>query len=93
MRIETAGTAASPAIEQATRNAPSSGAARSHATVEDRATFSSGSQTVKALVAQAMQTPAVRHDVVDAARQSIQSGTYPVDAQAIAAGIASESDI
>ncbi|HEY0309007.1 MAG TPA: flagellar biosynthesis anti-sigma factor FlgM [Acidobacteriaceae bacterium] len=93
MKIELAGVAAmQPAIEQSSKHASSSSAVTSGAVAEDRATLSSDSQTVQSLVGQAMQTPAVRQDVVDAVRQTIRSGEYKVDAGKITEGILAESN-
>lgn len=54
----------------------------------DRTTFSSGS-SVKSLTSQAMNTPEVRQDKVDALRQSISNGDYKVDPNKIASSIVS----
>ncbi len=93
MKIELAGVAAiQPAIEQSAKQASNSRAVTSGAMAEDRATLSSDSPKVQSLVGQAMQTPEVRQDVVDALRQSVRSGEYKVDAGKIAEGILAESN-
>jgi flagellar biosynthesis anti-sigma factor FlgM len=59
----------------------------------DRTTLNSTSSSVQLLTQQALQSPEVRQDKIDAIRQSISSGQYQVDPAKIAdAMIASESD-
>jgi flagellar biosynthesis anti-sigma factor FlgM len=54
----------------------------------DRTTFHSGS--MQELVGQALATPEVRQNKVDALRQAIGSGEYVIDPANIAVGIISE---
>jgi len=61
----------------------------------DRTTFSStsnASPAVASLVSQALATPAVRQDKIDALRQSIASGDYKVDADKIASALIGEGN-
>jgi flagellar biosynthesis anti-sigma factor FlgM len=59
----------------------------------DRATLNSGGTSVQLLTKQALQSPEVRQDKVDAIRQSISSGQYQVDPAKIAdAMIANEGE-
>jgi len=51
---------------------------------EDRTTLQSDSLSVQSLTSQALNTPAIRQDKVDALRQSVNSGEYQVDAKGIA---------
>ena len=57
---------------------------------QDRTTFSSKTQPVQSLVSQALSSPEVRHDRVNALKSSIASGDYKVDANKIAGAIISE---
>jgi len=56
---------------------------------EDRTTFNSDSNSVQTLTNQALQSPAVRQDKIDALRQSISTGQYQADPAKIASGIIS----
>jgi len=56
-------------------------------TVEDTTSLSSDALSLSDLKAQVMNTPEVRQDKVDALRQQIQSGQYPLDADQIAKAI------
>ncbi len=59
---------------------------------EDRTSFSPASSMVQTLTAQALNMPEVRQDRVEALRQSINRGTYPLDATGIAAAIVSSGE-
>jgi flagellar biosynthesis anti-sigma factor FlgM len=61
--------------------------AGTQSTTEDRTTFHSDSLSVQALTSQAMQSPAVRQDKVDALSQSVKSGEYKPNASEIAGAI------
>ncbi len=61
--------------------------AASAPSVEDKASLSTDALSVSALEAQAMNTPPVRQDKVEALRQSIQNGDYRVEADKIAHAI------
>jgi flagellar biosynthesis anti-sigma factor FlgM len=54
---------------------------------EDRTTFHSNSNSVQALTSQALNSPEIRQDKVDALRQSVTSGEYKIDAAKIAGAI------
>ena len=62
-----------------------------HAPEEDKATLSTDKASVDALAAQALRSPEIRQDKVEALRQSIKSGQYKVDPDAIADAIVGES--
>ena len=51
---------------------------------EDRISFHSGSLSVQSLTNQALNSPQIRQDKVDALRQSVTSGTYKPDASSTA---------
>ncbi len=59
---------------------------------EDRTTFSSAGATIQSLTAEAMNTPPVRQDKVDALRQSVASGEYHLDPASIASAIVESGD-
>jgi flagellar biosynthesis anti-sigma factor FlgM len=61
--------------------------AASAPSVEDKASLSTDTLSVSALEAQAMNTPPIRQDKVEALRQSIQNGDYRVEADKIAHAI------
>lgn len=58
--------------------------------VEDTATLSTDSVSIRSLAAQAMQTPEIRQDKVEALRQAISTGNYKIDPMQIAGSILSE---
>jgi flagellar biosynthesis anti-sigma factor FlgM len=47
---------------------------------EDRTTFHSDAMSVQSLTSQALNSPEVRQDRVDALRQTVKSGQYQADA-------------
>ncbi|HZD31396.1 MAG TPA: flagellar biosynthesis anti-sigma factor FlgM [Candidatus Angelobacter sp.] len=51
------------------------------------ATLSGDTASVQSLIAQAMQTPAVRLSRIDALRTSVSSGTYAIDTGEIASAL------
>ena len=53
----------------------------------DRTTFHSDSQSIQSLTNQAMKTPEIRQDKVDALSQAIKSGEYRPDANKTAGAI------
>jgi negative regulator of flagellin synthesis FlgM len=77
-------------VELNTRPATtSSSLAAAPAATQDRTTLSTSSSAVSALVSQAMASPEVRQDKVNALKQQIASGTYVINPSKIAQGIAS----
>jgi len=67
-----------------------SGAAEKAA--EDRTSLSPVGSMVQALTMQAMRMPEVRQDRVEALRQAVAAGTYPLHAAGIAAAIVSSGE-
>jgi flagellar biosynthesis anti-sigma factor FlgM len=59
---------------------------------EDRATLQTGSQSVQSLTSQALNSPEIRQDKVDALRQSIGSGQYQLDASKIAGAMIDDGE-
>jgi negative regulator of flagellin synthesis FlgM len=60
---------------------------------EDRTTFRSDSASVQTLTSQALNSPEVRQDKVDALRQSVASGEYKIDPAKIAGAIVDSNSI
>ena len=91
MRIELNNAAANQIANESTPKQISGDKIR-HAAgqVEDTATLSSDSVSISSLTTQAMQTPEIRQDKVDALRQAISSGNYKLDPEQIAGSILSE---
>lgn len=58
---------------------------------EDRTTLAFDHANISALVNQAMSSPEVRQDKVDALRQAVSSGEYKVDAGKVADAMLPES--
>ncbi len=56
----------------------------------DRTTLTSGSAAVSSLVSEAMNTPAIRQDIVQGLQQQIASGQYKLDPDQIAAAMIDE---
>jgi len=54
---------------------------------EDRTTLRTSNLSVQSLTSQALNTPEIRQDKVDALQQSVSSGQYQVSAKAIASAI------
>ena len=91
MKIDLGAPALSQAsVERSNTKAATGNVAANSSASEDRTTFSSTSTSVKSLVSQALSSPEVRQDKVDALRQSISSGEYKLDPQKIAGAIISE---
>ena len=93
MRIELNNTAANQIANESTPKQVS-GAKHGHdagqVQVEDTATLSTDSVSIRSLTTQAMQTPEIRPDKVDALQQAISSGNYKLDPMQIAGSILSE---
>jgi flagellar biosynthesis anti-sigma factor FlgM len=54
---------------------------------QDRTTLHSDSLSVQALTSQALSSPEIRQDKVDAVSQSVSSGSYKIDAKETADAI------
>ena len=74
-----------------TRNAgskaPSAPSAPTAPSVEDKTSLSVDTLSISSLEAQAMTTPQIRQDKVEALRQSVQNGDYKVEPDKIARAI------
>jgi flagellar biosynthesis anti-sigma factor FlgM len=65
----------------------SGGKASTQGAAQDWTSFHSDSSSVLSLTSQALNSPEVRQGTVEALRQSVTSGQYPLDATRIAAAI------
>jgi negative regulator of flagellin synthesis FlgM len=74
-------------IEREDKAKKAAGKQSGAANIEDKATLSSDSLDTSALEAQALASPEVRQDKVEALRQQVQNGQYKVDADEIAKSI------
>jgi negative regulator of flagellin synthesis FlgM len=59
--------------------------------IEDKTSLSADTQSIASLQAQAMATPAIRQDKVEALRQSIQNGDYKLEPDQIAQAILNQN--
>ena len=59
--------------------------------VEDKTSLSADTKGIASLQAQALATPAIRQDKVDALRQAIQQGDYRLEPDQIAHAILSQN--
>ena len=62
-----------------------------HAPEEDKATLTAGKANIEPLATQALNSPEIRQDKVEALRQAITSGQYKVDPGAIAEAMIRDS--
>jgi len=88
MKIDVSGPGPSQlTTDRSPKQVSNSSLAGTQSTTGDRTTFHSDSASVQALTSQAMQSPAVRQDKVDALTQSVKSGEYKPDATETAGAI------
>ncbi len=91
MKVELNGLASvTGAVERSAKQISPGSTAPSEVTA-DRTTFQSGSASVQSLVKQALSTPDVRQDKVDALRSAISNGTYKVDVNKLASALIGDS--
>jgi len=74
-------------IDRSPKQVSAGNLASAPSVTQDRTTFHSDSQSIQSLTSQAMQTPAIRQDKVDALSQAIKSGEYKPDAHKTAGAI------
>ncbi len=87
MRIDLHNTAAGQITNQESGKVSNKPVQHGGAPIEDTASLSTDSVSLSSLSTQAMQSPEVRQDRVDALRQAIGNGTYSVTPQQIADAI------
>ena len=74
-------------IDRSPKQVSTGNLAATQSVTQDRTTFSSDTQSVQALTTQAMKSPEIRQDKVDALSQSVNSGEYKPDATKTAGAI------
>jgi len=62
-----------------------------HAPEEDKATLSTDKASVDGLTAQAMGSPEIRQDKVEALRQAVKNGQYAIEPDAVAEAMIRDS--
>ena len=81
MKVDLTSLAASQiALERGAKQVTNGGPAGTQAAPEDRISIHSDSLSVQSLTSQALNSPSIRQDKVDALRQSVTSGTYKPEA-------------
>jgi anti-sigma28 factor (negative regulator of flagellin synthesis) len=60
---------------------------------QDHTTFQTDTQSVKALTTQALNTPEVRQDKVDALSQAVKSGAYKVDSMETSTALINSKEV
>jgi negative regulator of flagellin synthesis FlgM len=95
MKVDLNGSTAPPALETGVKASGTGSAAPAlqadKSLAQDRTTFQSSAQTVSSLTKQAMSTPEVRQDKIDALRQAMDSGTFKFDANKAAEAMIKDS--
>jgi flagellar biosynthesis anti-sigma factor FlgM len=76
-----------PAESVAVRVSNSGPAGTQRAAAQDWTSFHSDSTSVQSLASQALNSPTIRQGRVDALRESVNAGQYPVDANKIGTAI------
>ena len=74
-------------IERGVKQVSTGSTTATQGAAQDRTTFHSDSLSVTSLTSQAMSSPEIRQDKVDALSQSVNSGAYQLDATKIASAI------
>jgi negative regulator of flagellin synthesis FlgM len=67
-------------VDRGTKQVSSGSLTSTQGATEDRISFHSDSLSVQSLTSQALSSPQIRQDKVDALRQSVASGSYQPDA-------------
>jgi flagellar biosynthesis anti-sigma factor FlgM len=80
-------TASQIALDRGTKQVSTGSPTSTQAAPEDRISIHSDSLSVHSLTSQALNTPSIRQDKVDALRQSVTSGAYQPDANSTAGAI------
>ena len=92
MRIDLFDSTASEMAGEMNANPPTPGSLRRFppGAGGDRTTLTSGSAAVSSLVSEAMNSPAIRQDMVQSLKQEIASGQYKLDPDKIAGAMIDE---
>jgi flagellar biosynthesis anti-sigma factor FlgM len=80
-------------VDSAAKKVSQGGLAATQSATVDRTTFHTDTQSVQALTSQAMSSPEIRQDKVDALSQSVQSGDYKPNASKTAGSIVSSEGL
>jgi len=81
MKVDLNSLAASQiALERGAKQVSNGSLTSAQAATEDRISIHSDSLSVQSLATQALNSPSIRQDKVDALRQSVTSGTYKPEA-------------
>jgi flagellar biosynthesis anti-sigma factor FlgM len=75
------------AVDRSAKRISNGGVNETEGATVDRTTFHSNSTSIHALTSQALNSPEIRQDKVNALRQSVASGEYKIDASKIAGAI------
>ena len=93
MKIDVNSPAASQlSVDRGPKQVSNGSLAGTQNSTEDRTTLHTGSQSVQSLTSQALNSPEIRQDKVDALRQSISSGQYQLDASKIAGAMIDDGE-
>ena len=80
MKIEVnSPTVSLPSVDRSAKKVPTSAVVGAQDATQDRTTFHTDTLSVQSLTTQALNSPEVRQDRVDALRQAVKSGEYKVD--------------
>jgi flagellar biosynthesis anti-sigma factor FlgM len=74
-------------VDRSVKQVSTSSTTATQSAAQDRTTFHSDNFSVKSLTSQALTSPEIRQDKVDALSQSVNSGTYKLDATKIASAM------
>jgi negative regulator of flagellin synthesis FlgM len=91
MKIDLNSSTPDPVITPRGNNSGAASTSQVHAGGEDTATLSFDQANIGALTSQAMASPDVRQDKIDALRQAISTGQYKVEPDQVAGAMLQES--
>jgi flagellar biosynthesis anti-sigma factor FlgM len=80
-------------VDSAAKKVSQGGLAATQSATVDRTTFHSDTHSVEALTSQAMTSPEIRQEKVDAISQSVKSGDYKPNASKTAGSIISSESL
>jgi flagellar biosynthesis anti-sigma factor FlgM len=80
-------------VDQGAKKVPTGSLADAQISTQDHTTFQTDTQSVKTLTTQALNTPEVRQDKVDALSQAVKSGAYKVDSTETATALISSKEV
>jgi len=80
-------------VDAGAKKVSTGGVTSTQSATQDRTTFHSDKLSVQSLTSQAMNSPEIRQDKVDALRQSVKSGEYQVSSTKTADAIVNSKDV